>query len=326
MKSKEMWEEFSRTQCISDKYEEWAFCGGGQEADELLDLVKEGKKRGTASSLIAYETEKEPIPLKGCYSVVTDSRGDAGLIIRNTKVSKVPFSLVHPYHAYLEGEGDRSLYFWREVHERFFSPDYRNAGLPFDKDGVCVLEEFECVWPPEYSDKGEIYLTLPEEEEWKEIEEFRDDARECGTVDGMGSLGGTEDVEKWIRDERKMCFPQFVPAQFVPDTVLMARRRRDSRIVGMVCIRHSLNEHLRIYGGNIGYSVRPDERRKGYGTEILRLALPYAQSLGLGKVLVTCSEENEASRKVILNNGGEYDGETDGTERYWIKLQAQPHI
>ena len=320
MKVQEMWEEFSKKCNVNDKYDQWAFCGGGKEADELLDLVKEGKKRGTASSLIAYETEGEPLPKVGSYSVVTDSRGEAGVIIRDTKVSLVPFSIVHPYHAFLEGEGDRSLSYWREVHERFFAPDYEAAGLPFDEDGLCVLEEFECVWPEEYRDSSPLYLTLPEEEEWKEILEYREETRKSGTLDGMGTLGSAEDVREWIKKEKKMCFPQFVPSHLVPDTVLFAKRRSDGRIIGMTTLRHSLNPHLRKFGGNIGYAVRPAQRGKGYGSEILRLALPYCSALKMDGVLLTCSFDNLPSRNTILRNGGVFEGETEGIERYWIVL------
>ena len=320
MKSDEMWREFASFSGVEENYSQWAFCGGGKEADELLSLVKEGKKRATASALIAYETEKEPIPENGAYSVVLDSKGEAGVIVRNRKVTLTPFSLVHPYHAFLEGEGDRSLSYWRKVHEEFFSPDYRNAGLSFDSDGICVLEEFDTLWPTEHKDKEEIYLTLPEAEEWREIEEYREDTRKGGTLDGMGSLARCKDIRKWAEEEKRMCFPQFVPQDLVPDTVLFARSHEDNRIVGMVSIRHSLNQYLRKYGGNIGYSVRPGERRKGYGKEILRLTLPYMKALGMERALITTDKGNTASRNIILGAGGKFEGESDGIQRYWIDL------
>ena len=58
----------------------------------------------------------------------------------------VPFDQVSAEHAYKEGEGDRSLEYWKEVHRRFFTPDYQEAGLPFDEHGDCVLEEFKVVF------------------------------------------------------------------------------------------------------------------------------------------------------------------------------------
>lgn len=104
-------------------------------------------------------------------------------------------------------------------------------------------------------------------------------------------------------------------------------RESDGRIVGMIDIRHTLNDYLRLYGGNIGYSVHPDERRKGYATAMLRKALTYCrEKLGLKKVMISCLTTNEASRRTILSNGGLYDStvheptENEDIERYYITL------
>ena len=94
----------------------------------------------------------------------------------------------------------------------------------------------------------------------------------------------------------------------------------------MIDIRHFLNEYLEKYGGHIGYSVAPGERRKGYATQMLKLVLPECKRLGIDKVLVCCVQGNEGSKKTILNNGGEYEStvylkERDVyLERYWIDL------
>ena len=70
----------------------------------------------------------------------------AACIIRDTKVSVVPFNQVSADHAFKEGEDNRSLKKWREVHRRAFTPDYKAVGLDFDEKGDCVLEEFEVVY------------------------------------------------------------------------------------------------------------------------------------------------------------------------------------
>ena len=95
----------------------------------------------------------------------------------------------------------------------------------------------------------------------------------------------------------------------------------------MLQVRHTLNDYLRQFGGHIGYSVRPCERRKGYGKEQLRLALDFCKgTLGLDRVLITCKTENEASRRTILSAGGVYEntlhepGQGIDLERYWITL------
>jgi predicted acetyltransferase len=75
-------------------------------------------------------------------------------------------------------------------------------------------------------------------------------------------------------------------------------------VVGHLDVRHKLNKRLRIIGGNIGYSVKPAERKKGYGTEMLRQGLKKAKLIGIKKALITCDKVNIGSKKVIEANGG----------------------
>ncbi len=93
-------------------------------------------------------------------------------------------------------------------------------------------------------------------------------------------------------------------------------------MVGIINIRHSLNDALKIIGGHIGFSVRKSQRQKGYATEILRLGLKFCKELKIERVYLTCDKENIASSKTILNNGGVLEGERlyEGRmiEGYWI--------
>ena len=86
------------------------------------------------------------MPRVGTYSVIIFDNDVAACIIKNMKVSIVPFNQVSAEHAFKEGEDDRSLEKWREVHQRVFSSDYKAAELDFDENGDCVLEEFEVVY------------------------------------------------------------------------------------------------------------------------------------------------------------------------------------
>lgn len=111
----------------------------------------------------------------------------------------------------------------------------------------------------------------------------------------------------------------------VPDSTFFALDIDRNIMVGAVNIRHYLNERLLNCGGHIGDGVRPSERRKGYGTIIIKLALEECKKLGIDKVMMSCDKDNKASRKTIVNNGGIYDcdlTEEDGNiiERYWINV------
>lgn len=92
----------------------------------------------------------------------------------------------------------------------------------------------------------------------------------------------------------------------------------------MIQVRHRFNDYLAEYGGHIGYSVRPDERRKGYAKWMLAHVLPEARKIGLDRVLVTCDDDNEGSSRTIEANGGVFERKTelegDILRRYWIDL------
>lgn len=110
-----------------------------------------------------------------------------------------------------------------------------------------------------------------------------------------------------------------------PDSVFFLLDEARDRLLGAVNIRHYLNDSLLKEGGHIGDGIRPSERRKGYATEMIRLALIECKKLGIDKVLMTCDKENIASAKSIIKNGGILENEfvnSDGKveQRYWISI------
>ena len=95
-------------------------------------------------------------------------------------------------------------------------------------------------------------------------------------------------------------------------------------IVGACTLRHSLNADLLRMGGQIGYGVHPEKRRKGYATFMLQEMLKYARERGLKRVLVTCTAGNTASQKTIEKCGGILENMievgADQIARYWFQL------
>lgn len=92
----------------------------------------------------------------------------------------------------------------------------------------------------------------------------------------------------------------------------------DREVVGFLALRHALNAWLLEEGGHIGYGVRPSRRNEGHASRALALALGAAAGLGIERVLVTCDEDNVASRRTIEHCAGVYEDSRNGKRRYWI--------
>ena len=173
-------------------------------------------------------------------------------------------------------------------------------------------------------------LIEPTMEYDSQIQAYRREFLETeGSMDGCGSLRRFETTREWLDQVEALRRPETTPPQLVPSTQYIYVRESDSKVVGVIQIRHCFNEFLEKYAGHIGYSVCPTERRNGYATQMLRLALPACKALGLDRVLISCVEGNEGSKRTILRNGGVYEstvfepGEGVYLERYWIDLGDQ---
>ena len=119
-------------------------------------------------------------------------------------------------------------------------------------------------------------------------------------------------------------FNKNLPPHLVPQSVYFLIDENEEKLLGIIKIRHSLNEAILKRGGHIGYAIVPSERRKGYATKLLGLALKKCRELGIKKVLVTCDKNNIGSSKTITRNGGILENEyieADGTvvQRFWIE-------
>lgn len=159
------------------------------------------------------------------------------------------------------------------------------------------------------------------------VREYRQEFLENGdSMDGTSNLRRFEDMHAWYDWICKAEHWETCPPNWVPDTQYLGVRNTDGRIVGMLDIRHAMNEGIERIFGNIGYSIRKSERRKGYAAIQLGLAKEICRSMGMTKILISCYRDNPASAKTILRNGGilenEVIDERNGsiTQRYWIIL------
>lgn len=144
MTAEEMWKLFSERNGIKNKeYEAWAF---GDDLDKLADLTVNGIKTATCSAYCWYENGEEELPKVGEYSVILNSKDDAVCVIKTNKVYIEQFKNISSEHAYKEGEGDRSLEYWRQVHRDFFAKELIEIGKNFSEDMELVCEEFEVVY------------------------------------------------------------------------------------------------------------------------------------------------------------------------------------
>lgn len=160
-----------------------------------------------------------------------------------------------------------------------------------------------------------------------EVAQYRAEFLASGdSMDGCSNLCKYDDLAEWYRWIKKVEQKETCPAPWVPDTQYLSIRRSDGRLIGMLDIRHELNESLLKFYGNIGYSIRPSERRKGYATMQLKLAKDICRNMSMQKLLISCHKDNPASARIIRSNGGvlenEVTDERNGKilQRYWITL------
>ena len=149
MSIEEFWQEFRESfdgnAPGEDAYQAWSFGDTPEMANELGQLVLDEIKTGTASLAWEYNADNEPIPRAGEYSIVLNGDGDPLCIIETTRVYIEPFNLVDEEQAYAEGEGDRSLAYWRDAHWNYFSRRCEVLGREASEYMPVVCERFRVV-------------------------------------------------------------------------------------------------------------------------------------------------------------------------------------
>jgi len=170
-----------------------------------------------------------------------------------------------------------------------------------------------------------IILVKPNLSYADEIIKYKEESlKESSLINGSAGLNRFSSIEDWLEELKKRSSEATVPEGLVPSSTYLGVREKDNYIVGMIDIRHYLNEYLTQVGGNIGYSVRKTERNKGYAKQMLKLALEKCKELKMKKILITCDEDNIASEKVILSANAKFEDirniDGENKKRFWIDL------
>lgn len=146
------WDEFCAASATNPSevfYEVFYFGDSESAANELARLVLAGTKRATASLAWRYEFENLPLPEVGNLSVMTNWDGIPLCVIQTTRVEILPFNAVPPEFARVEGEGDKTLEYWRDVHWRFFTSECVQIGKSPSPEMPVVCEQFSVVYQPD---------------------------------------------------------------------------------------------------------------------------------------------------------------------------------
>ena len=170
-----------------------------------------------------------------------------------------------------------------------------------------------------------IILVKPDLSYTDEIIKYKEESlAESPIINGSAGLDRFSSIEIWFEELKKRSCEDTVPKGLVPSSTYLGVREKDNYIVGMIDIRHYLNEYLTQVGGHIGYGVRKTERNKGYAKQMLKLALEKCKELKIKKVLITCDEDNIASEKVILSANAKLEDirnvDGENKKRFWIEL------
>ncbi len=126
--------------------ESFYFCDNEKDANECAELVVNGIKQATATSLWWFEYHKEALPKPGDLAIITDWDGNAKAIIETIKITPTPYNKITAAFAITEGEGDKSLAYWKKVHKAYYTREMKPHNADFDENMMIICEYFKTVY------------------------------------------------------------------------------------------------------------------------------------------------------------------------------------
>ena len=148
--ARKFWQEFcaeNPTVNSDETYQVWYFGNSSEMARELAALVLHGRKTATASLAEVNKLKPEAAPVDEGYSVFTDYEGNPQGVIQTTEIRHLPFAEVDAQFASDEGEGDRTLRYWREVHRIYFTKEAAELNIEFNEKSLVACERFKLLYP-----------------------------------------------------------------------------------------------------------------------------------------------------------------------------------
>lgn len=165
-------------------------------------------------------------------------------------------------------------------------------------------------------------FVLPDESHYDDVISFYGEFENDGsTCIGYANF---HNYDEWVKEKQNRHTGENLPDGFVRENFYLCYY--EDKLVGVFSLKFELTDYLYNYGGHIGYAVRPSMRKRGLGTAILKQGLEISKKFGFKKILAVCDDDNTASEKIIVKNGGVFENKLFDEEenvfvkRYWIKL------
>ena len=167
-----------------------------------------------------------------------------------------------------------------------------------------------------------LNMILPTEQNRDDVLSFYAEIeRSGGECIGIGNY---RNYDLWLEGMRNRHTGKNLPKGYVRENFYLCYE--GERLVGVFSLKFELTEYLLNFGGHVGYATRPTDRNRGLATQMMKQGTALAKEFGFTRLLCVCDDDNYASERVIVKNGGvledeRYDAEEKVTvKRFWIEL------